>query len=396
VRAPRLLLAGPLLALCSVLAAPTQASAQSRSVLTLVPTEGRRLEVGAEQSGALSNADLVSPEDRFLEAWELSGRSGELVTIDLLTDAFDPRLFVVGPGLAETLADDDGGDGCNARLTFTFLETGTFVVAASSSGPRETGPYTIRVSDQPGPPPAYECGQVSPEKVLSMPTDGRTVRMGSVASGQVTATTPIVQEGRAGEAWDLEGRAGERVFVVLESDDFDSFLYLAGPGMDQVLTDDDGAGDLNSGIAATLPADGPYRIVASTLTAGSTGAYTLRVEEPADVGALPTDGRMVNQGQTVEGRLEPTAPVILEGRRGQVWGVEGVAGQSFVIDLVSDDFDSYLYFGGPGLTEPLEDDDGGDALNSRLAVTLPETGTYRIVVSSLSDGSGAFTLSVTP
>lgn len=390
----RLALTLALLVVTVALTTPADAVTQGTSVLSLLPTEGRSLSIGSEETGALSTADVRSADDSYLEAWELSGRSGQGVTIDLASDAFDARLYVVGPGLPETLSDDDGGDGCNARLTFTLLETGTFRVVAGSSGSRETGTYTLRVSDRPGPPPTHGCGEVDPGALESLPTEGRALRMGSVVTGRLGLGSPTVQEGRPAEAWQLDGRAGERVSIVLESDDFDSYLYLAGPGLDAVRTDDDGGGDLDALIEITLPADGTYRVIAAALSGGSSGAYTLRVEAPLDLATLATDGRLIDLGQRIEGQLRSSDPVVVGGRRGQVWGLNGVAGQRLVIDLMAEDFDAYLYLAGPGLVEPLSDDDGGDGLDSQISVTLPESGTYRVIVSSLSDGTGAFTLSV--
>lgn len=378
----------------AALASPTRVLAQGGSLLSLLPTEGRTLSTGSEETGALSSADVRSVDDAYMEAWELAGRAGESVTIDLLADAFDPRLYVVGPGLPETLWDDDSGDGCNARLTFTLLENGTFRVVVTSLSARETGTYTLRVSDRPGPPATHGCGEIDPGSIDTLPTEGRSLRLGSVVTGRLGLGSPTVQDGRPAEAWQLEGRAGDRLSIVLESDDFDSYLYMAGPGLDDVLTDDDSGGELNSLIEVTLPADGSYRVIAAGLSSGSTGAYTLRVEEPLDLATLPTDGRLIDPGQEIEGQLLSSDPMIVEGRRGQVWGLNGTAGQRLVIDLIADDFDAYLYLAGPGLLEPLSDDDGGEGLNSQLTVTLPESGTYRVIVSSLSDGSGPFTLSV--
>jgi serine protease Do len=62
--------------------------------------------------------------------------------------------------------------------------------------------------------------------------------------------------------------------------------------------------------------------------------------------------------------------------------------------MMSDDFDSYLYVVGPGLPNRLENDDGGDGLNSRLDVTFPNDGTYKVVASSLGGSLGTFTLRV--
>ena len=393
---PRRLPSTPtLLALTAMLSCPAGAVSQGTSVLSLIPTDGRSLSIGSEQTGALSTADVRSPDDSYLEAWELAGRSGQSVTIDLLSSAFDPRLYVVGPGLPETLSDDDGGDGCNARLTFTLLETGNFRIVASSSGSRQTGTYTIRASDRPGAPPSHGCGEVDPGALSAMPVEGRTLRMGSVVTGRLGPQSLTVQDGRPGEAWQLEGRAGDRVAISLESDDFDAYLYLAGPGLDGVRTDDDGGGDLDSRLELTLPANGPYRVVAAALSSGSGGAYTLRVEQPVDLATLPTDGRMIDLGQRIEGQLRASDPVVTEGRRGQVWGLNGIAGQRVSIDLRSEDFDAYLYLAGPGILEPLSDDDGGEGLDSRLTVTLSQSGVYRVIVSSLSDGTGAFSLTVT-
>jgi hypothetical protein len=374
------------------LGSPTRLLAQGISLLSLLPPEGRTLSMGSEETGALSSADVRSADDAYLEAWELAGRAGESVTIDLLADAFDPRLYVVGPGLPETLWDDDSGDGCNARLTFTLLENGTFRVVVTSSSARETGTYRLRVSDRPGAAATHGCGEIDPGSIDTLPTEGRSLRHGSIVNGRLGPGSLTVQDGRPAEAWQLEGRAGDRLSITLESEDFDSYLYIAGPGLDGVLTDDDGGGDLSSLIEVTLPADGPYRVIAAALSSGSAGAYTLRVEEPLDLATLPTDGRAIDLGQAIEGRLLPSDPVLVEGRRGQVWGLNGTAGQRLVIDLIADDFDAYLYLAGPGLLEPLADDDGGEGLNSQLTATLPESGTYRVIVSSLSDGSGPFTL----
>jgi serine protease Do len=221
------------------------------------------------------------------------------------------------------------------------------------------------------------------------------LRMGSLQSSRLDALSSTVQDGRPAEAWRLTGTAGQRVSIVMTSEDFDTYLYLTGPGLDQVLTDDDGAGDLDSKIDVTLPTSGPFTVVAAALSSGSSGSYTIRVETPFDMNTLATDGRVIDLGQSVAGQLSSRDPIVDDGRRGQAWAFDGISGQRVVIDLWADDFDAYLYLVGPGLPEPLEDDDGGDSLNSRIETVLPGTGTYRVIASSLSDGAGSYTLRVT-
>jgi hypothetical protein len=181
----------------------------------------------------------------------------------------------------------------------------------------------------------------------------------------------------------------------MTSDDFDTYLYLVGPGLEGVLTDDDGAGDLDAKIDVTLPTAGPFTVVAAGLSSGAQGAYTLRVEPPFDPNTLSTDGRSLDLGQTVTGSLTSSDPLVADGRRGQAWAFEGVAGRRVTIHL-SADYDTYLYLVGPGIGEPIGDDDGGGGTNSQIETTLPGTGTFRVIASSFSSGTGAYTLTVRP
>jgi len=371
--------------------------AQATSVLTLLPTDGRQLEIGSDVTGALSTSDPLSPEDNYLEAWELRGRAGQSATIEVFADAFDPRLYLFGPGFSETQFADDGAGGCNARLTVTFLETGTFRVAVSSLSARETGTYQIRVSARPGNAPGYGCGEVNPEALDALPIEGREpLRLGSMQSSRLDALSHTVQNGRAAQAWRLVGSPGQRVSIIMASEDFDTHLYLTGPGLGDVFEDDDGAGNLDSKIDVTLPTSGPFTIVAASHSEGGSGSYTIRVEEPFDPNTLDTEGRTVDLGQTVTGRLRGSRdPLIADGRHGQAWALEGRAGQRIVVELEAE-HDSYLYLVGPGLIEPLEDDDGGEGLHSRIETTLSGSGTFRVIASSLSETEGSYTLRVRP
>ena len=363
------------------------------SVLELMSPEGP-LMVGEEFHSALSSSDTRGRDDSYMEAWTIEGQAGESVTFDLIAEDFDPFLYVTGPGLEETLSDDDSGGACFARITFTYLENGTFRVVASSNSARATGTYLLRVSEMPGPTAGYACGGMNPEILLGLPTEGRTLSFGEIYFGSLSSTSPTIGENKKAQAWSLEGRAGEAVSVTLASDDFDSYLYLTGPGLDDVLTDDDGAGDLNSLLTVSFPENATYTVVASSLGGGATGSYTIRVDEPTDMRDLPTDGRVLALGETVSGFLTNSDPVIDQGRRGQAWELEGLEGETYTIDLISDDFDCFLYVIGPGLTDPMTDDDGAGDLDSRITITFPFDGKYVVIASALSTGEGPYTIRV--
>ena len=381
--------------LLGLLSTAASADAQSASILDFAPVEEGTLDVGAERAGALSASDLRDASDTFMDVWELNGQAGGSVTIDLVSDDFDSVLYVVGPGLGETLYDDDGGGGCHARISFTFLESGVFRVVASTTSPGQTGTYVLRTADVAGPAPSHGCGEPDPAMLAALPTDGRTLAVGSMELGRFDFLSSS-ESNRPVQAWSLEVTAGERITIIQRSDDFDSYLYLMGPGIEGSLGDDDGAGDLNSLIEFTPSSAGPYTVVASALTEGATGTYTIEVGEPVDLATLPTVGRL-ELGQTMDGFLGTADPIVVDGRRGQVWALDGQAGQRVTIELRSDSFDAFLYVAGPGLAEPLSDDDSAGDLDSRLSFELPQSGSYRVIVSALeADPSGPFTLTVGP
>ena len=103
--------------------------------------------VGQALDGELTTADHFRPRDStYSQSWNLAGTAGQVVTVDLESTAFDPYLFVAGPGIGASLQDDDSGGNCNARLTLTFPQTGDYVIVVNSATKRGTGPFTLRVT----------------------------------------------------------------------------------------------------------------------------------------------------------------------------------------------------------------------------------------------------------
>jgi hypothetical protein len=376
-----------------VLLSPVAASAQGTSVLTLLDTDGRELEMGDEVRGALSASDFITADDNYVEAWAFEGSPGQEVSIDLVSDDFDSYLYVVGPGLGETLADDDSGGACHSRINFTVLDRGVFHVVASSTMSRQTGTYRLRASREARPVVELSCGGLDGLELAALPTDGRELAWSVPAQGRLLGTEATLADGKPVQAWALEALAGETATIRLESEDFDAYLFAYGPGMMESLTDDDSGGGLNSELTVWFPETGTYTIGAGALSSPSSGSYTLSVSDPIDMSGLSTDGRSLRIGSNAKGILTGVDAVI-EGQPVQAWALEARAGDFLIIDLISDDFDSYLFVVGPGLAEPLFDDDGGDGLNSRLSVSFPDDGVYNVIASSLGGELGAFTLQV--
>lgn len=75
---------------------------------------------------------------------------------------------------------------------------------------------------------------------------------------------------------------------------------------------------------------------------------------------------------------------------------EGYVGQQVVIDMVSNDFNSFLILILPDAANVLQDDDSGGGSNAQITTVLPQDGSYIVLANSLSAGeTGDYTLSVT-
>jgi hypothetical protein len=112
------------------------------------------------------------------------------------------------------------------------------------------------------------------------------------------------------------------------------------------------------------------------------------------VTTIPTRAQQqIPIGSSVTGTLSMNDPTLNDGSHYKLFTFMGTAGQTVQIDLMSSDFDSYLYLRDQNGTEITHDDDGGGGLNSRIIRTLGYNGMYQIVVNTLRSGQyGAFTL----
>ncbi|MCZ6795388.1 MAG: hypothetical protein O7J95_17425, partial [Planctomycetota bacterium] len=383
--------------------------------LSELPTDSRTLRVGDDVEGTLTSADPIVFQ-RPAQAWAVAGQAGARFSVDLLSDDFDAYLMLEGPGLDTWLEDDDGAGRCDSRITLTFPESGTYRVVASALGETAGGGFRLVASEMPGPEDPNFC--VPPD--TSVDVVGSFEDISVVGGLQPEVTQEGVMTGGEGQfesrylqGWMLEGEAGSTLAIEMRSDDFDAYLYLAGPGFPEPIYDDDSAGGLDSRICVELPETAIYRVLAGPLSGSNEGGtYTLRATRngldalcdtydisPAAVGGmlagLSTEGRNISVGQELEGFMDvpgirhPETDHLI-----QPWSLEATAGQSVFIDVVSAEFDPVLYVVGPGIDEPLFVDDAGDGCNSRLTLTPSVSGTFQLLPGSYSGGGGGYLLRV--
>lgn len=260
------------IALTAALAAAMAPAAMAQTALTMD---------GAMQGELTRESERVTTNDYYLDSYTITGNAGDRVAIAMQAE-FDTLLEVgrtIEGEFQQLFVDDDGGDGLNSRLVFTFPETGTFTVRARTFGADTTGTYMIEVSELAPPPP---------------PPPPIRIRPGRTADGMLTSDSPTYSPDSYGgqdrhyALYELRGQAGDTRIVTLRSGDFDAFLEIGALtplGYAVIESDDDGAANdeeaslgLDSRLTVTFQQSGTLMIRATTLGGGATGGYMLSVD----------------------------------------------------------------------------------------------------------------------
>jgi hypothetical protein len=141
-----------LVALLTLAARPLTAQGKAPHPVATVPhpppAPKGTIAVGEPVRDSLTRRDPLLPADStYAQQWRLPGHAGQTVTIDLVSDAFDAYVFLLGPGLErEQPQDDDSGGSCNARLTARLPQTGDYSVVVTSSDKFRTGAFVLTVT----------------------------------------------------------------------------------------------------------------------------------------------------------------------------------------------------------------------------------------------------------
>jgi hypothetical protein len=91
----------------------------------------------------------------------------------------------------------------------------------------------------------------------------------------------------------------------------------------------------------------------------------------------------------------PVTGTLAVGASAKTFSYPMKAGKTYVIDLLSNDFDAYLRLRNSFGQQVAQDDDSGGGLNARITYACLQSGTYEIDATSLGgNGVGGFTLDV--
>ncbi len=372
--------------LAAAIGATADSPATPDDMVAQAQAQNATIQIGTPVNGELSPSDTTLNSGEFADYYEFEGETGDRLEISMSSQAFDTYLGLTSLQTNATVPfahanDDAPGRGNNSQLVVTLPGTGTYRIQATSYAAGEQGAYSLSVVP-------FTGGGLGAR--TSTPT---TIPNGQPATGRLEAGDTTLNSGEFTDTYVYNGTAGETINVALSSNEFDPYLMLRGPGGTSLDNDDLAEGNYNSGITATLPETGAYRLIATSYAPNETGAYTLTVD---------TQGRAATQrtstlipGQPATGNLAPGLPHRGDGEHYQEWSFQGTAGESITLDMTSDAFDTYLELTMPNGAQQFNDDIERLNTNSRINATLPANGTYTVRASSYAPGEvGQYRLSL--
>ena len=209
---------------------------------------------------------------------------------------------------------------------------------------------------------------------------------GTVQRGRLESSDPVLEGFGYVDRYNVRGEAGSTLTIDLQSEDFDTYLNVVLPN-GETLSNDDYEGNMNrSMLIVPLEESGEISVEVSSYFEQRTGAYTLTMSD--SLTAVTSDVLEFS------GSLASGDDTLTRGEYVDRWEVEGFPGQAFVVDLRSDDFDTFVVLETPdGHRET--NDDFGIGSNSQIVYELSSPGTYTVLVTSYSpEETGDYQLSI--
>ena len=167
---------------------------------------------------------------RRADQYMVTGEEGDRLRIEVNSDDFDAFLELLDSS-GRRMSDDDGGEERNARTTYQFSEEGWVVITVTSFDGLSAGSYELLVQE-------VDAGDAT------------------IIEGELGPGDPRAIDGRLYDLVEIPADRGEKVTALLESEEFDAFLYLNFSTGENLDSDDDSGGGSNALIDTTVPQEG--------------------------------------------------------------------------------------------------------------------------------------------
>lgn len=364
---------------------PTQdQSAAAEPQITSTPTgkpDSTTQPVGPIDQGNLDIDETYDGQvtSRDGDLWSFSGSVGDQISITVDgVNSFDTMVDLFDPNGTLLISDDDSGSGYNSLINgYTLPYSGDFTVVVSGYGGAR-GAYSITLTE----------GVAVVQS--SIPVDMGAIEYGQEISGEIEDTP--------GQTFTFSGTAGDiaNIALVGVQGNSDTYLELYNASGTQVTFDNDSGVGAGAAIQNfTLPTSGTYTILARFFEGGA-GAYTLSLNrgyievQANQPGECMTDA--YDMGSLTYGETSSSFTISEDGDR---YLFTGEAGDEVFINTYGlDEFDPYLELYDQACNAIASNDDSNGTLDARIAVILPSSEAYTIIITSLSGGTGDYLISL--
>jgi hypothetical protein len=111
----------------------------------LLPGTVGQIMRGQTMSGKLSATDPKLSDGSVYQAWTYVGTAGETIQVDVVSTDFDAYAIIQDGNGVKLSADDDGGGGTNARITYTLPYSGAYRLIANTYRQGSYGSFSMSV-----------------------------------------------------------------------------------------------------------------------------------------------------------------------------------------------------------------------------------------------------------
>jgi serine protease Do len=204
---------------------------------------------GQATSGMLQAGDSTFCSDgSFADVYTFEAESGQGIMLDMVSQDMGVYLMLVSPS-GEVLART-GRESQNqtAMILEKLPETGTYTVLANALQPERSGRYQLRA------------------------TQPFLVEQGSLNN----RTRPCLEGGQRCQTYEFQGGADQPITIVLRQAEFDPYLIISDASGNVVAR---GQTDRDAVVSFTLPEDGWYTLLVSSVKAEAGGQFMVSVHD---------------------------------------------------------------------------------------------------------------------
>src|SRR5262249_53769329 len=155
-------------------------------------------------NGSLSSSDSQVQDGSFADVYQFQGRAGEHVRVSMRSATFDTYLVIQGPGDFNNFNDDANADDRKAQIDPTLPPNGTYSITATSYAPKDTGAYTLLLTDLGTQQAAAPAGSIA---------------VGGSQNGELRRGDSQLNSGEFVDSYTFHGRAGQHLDVTMQSSD---------------------------------------------------------------------------------------------------------------------------------------------------------------------------------